>query len=361
MKISIIMPMYNAKKTVIYSANSVLLQDYPDLELLMVDDCSTDDTVEVVSEYFKDDSRVRVIRQEKNMGPAAARNRGIKEAKGKYITFVDSDDGMVGNGLRILAEAAEEYDADIVHTIGYFIPVEAPTRDDIMAVPKEKLLRYVSDADAPERPLLLTKDMGERIQSVKKGKFNGNVWGKLFRADFLREHHIEFSNLRMSEDTIFALECMLKAQTYVQIPECIILYRTFGDSLSRGNKNPAFFTKILDATIGGNILIEEKLRDIPWLREKPAELNSFLSFVSETMENIYIRPTYGIVGRCELEDDEGVNRVWSKYFKGNAEFVKKVFYDAHDVYPPVPDYFSGDVLMNECRKKLEVQNAEQKG
>lgn len=88
--ISIIVPVYNAEKFIRETIQSVLDQTYTDFELLLVDDCSRDKSVEVIESF--EDERVILLRQEQNAGAYAARNRGLKEAKGRYIAFLDSDD-----------------------------------------------------------------------------------------------------------------------------------------------------------------------------------------------------------------------------------------------------------------------------
>ncbi len=356
MKITVIMPVYNATKTVLYSVDAVLKQTHQDLEMLLVDDCSTDDSYKLCKEHFKDDERVRVIKQEKNQGPAAARNKGISLATGDYITFLDSDDGMRPDTLEKLAAAALKYDADVVHTVGNIIPVVSPTPDDVMSVPEERLLINVADVDAPGETRVLTDDIGERIDAFLAGKIKGNVWGKLFKKSFLTDNGIEFASLKMSEDTIYSLECLLKAKKYVQIPECLILYRMFGDSLSRGKKTPAFFAKILDATLGGNEVIMEKLKDIPYIKDHPEALEKIFTYVADAMENVYVRPAYRIVTREEIEKDEAIDKIWEKYFGGNAVLLRKSFYDAHDNYPPVMDYFSEVDFVSQCEEALKAQN-----
>ncbi len=88
--ISIIVPVYNAEKFIRETIQSVLDQTYTDFELLLVDDCSRDKSAEVIESF--EDARVILLRQEQNAGAYAARNRGLKEAKGRYIAFLDSDD-----------------------------------------------------------------------------------------------------------------------------------------------------------------------------------------------------------------------------------------------------------------------------
>lgn len=95
--VSVIMPSYNSSKYIRNSINSVLQQTYKDLELIIVDDCSTDDTVDVIKSY--DDDRIRFFQNKKNSGAAFSRNKALKEAKGKWIAFLDSDDIWVNEKL----------------------------------------------------------------------------------------------------------------------------------------------------------------------------------------------------------------------------------------------------------------------
>jgi len=88
--ISIIVPVYNVEKFIKETVASVLAQTYKDFELILVDDCSKDGSIEAIKSF--DDSRIILLRQEQNAGAYAARNRGLKEAKGRYIAFLDSDD-----------------------------------------------------------------------------------------------------------------------------------------------------------------------------------------------------------------------------------------------------------------------------
>ena len=90
--VSIIMPMYNAEKYIKESIKSVLNQTYEIWELLIIDDVSTDNSLEIVEEYVERDSRIKLFRLDENSGPAVARNVGIKNSIGDFISFLDSDD-----------------------------------------------------------------------------------------------------------------------------------------------------------------------------------------------------------------------------------------------------------------------------
>lgn len=98
--VSIVMPLYNTEKYVKSAIKSVLNQTFSNWELIVVDDCSTDESVKVASTLVEEDSRIKLIRLEENSGPAIARNSGIEIAKGKYLAFLDADDIWKPNKLK---------------------------------------------------------------------------------------------------------------------------------------------------------------------------------------------------------------------------------------------------------------------
>ena len=110
--ISVVIPLYNKEKTIRQSIKSVLSQSYRDIELIVVDDGSTDGSVSMVESI--DDSRLRLIKQD-NAGPSAARNTGAKEAKGEWTVFLDADDELCDDALLVMFRTTISYpDADIV-------------------------------------------------------------------------------------------------------------------------------------------------------------------------------------------------------------------------------------------------------
>ena len=90
--VSIIVPVYNAEKYIEFTINSVIEQSYNNWELLLIDDCSVDNSKSIIENYSKKDVRIKYYKQKKNSGPAVARNRGIDLAKGRYVCFIDADD-----------------------------------------------------------------------------------------------------------------------------------------------------------------------------------------------------------------------------------------------------------------------------
>ena len=113
LKVSIIVPIYNAQKTLERCIESILNQDFSDFELLLIDDGSKDDSGKICDVYAKKDHRVRVIHKE-NSGVSASRNLALQEAKGEYLQFLDADDWITPNATRLLVESLEQNHCDMV-------------------------------------------------------------------------------------------------------------------------------------------------------------------------------------------------------------------------------------------------------
>ena len=185
--ISVIVPVYNAEKYLHRCIDSILAQTYTDFELLLIDDGSKDKSGEICDEYARKDTRVRVFHQE-NGGVSSARNLGLDNAKGEWITFVDSDDYIEENFLKSFEG---NLDADLV--IGNM--VEPRGRGDII---KTLPCGYYSS-----------------IRSALKGQLQclglQAPWGKLFRNASLGNLRFD-ERMRVSEDTQFVYVYMSKAK-----------------------------------------------------------------------------------------------------------------------------------------------------
>lgn len=132
--VSIIVPLYNAEKFIWETVQSVINQTYKDFELLLVDDCSTDRSLAAAEAI--NDSRVRVIRQEQNAGAYAARNRGLSEAKGRYIAFLDADDKWEPTKLEDTLKFMEEKSAGFVFTSYEFADEKCVGTGKVVRVPE---------------------------------------------------------------------------------------------------------------------------------------------------------------------------------------------------------------------------------
>ena len=134
--ITVVMPNYNGHRFVEQAIDSVLSQTYQDFELFVVDDCSKDDSLQLIKRKAQSDSRIRVIALEKNAGVANARNVGIREAKGKYIALLDNDDLWTADKLERQLAIAEK-GADIVYCSYDFIDEQNNEIKKPFVVPKQ--------------------------------------------------------------------------------------------------------------------------------------------------------------------------------------------------------------------------------
>lgn len=192
--VSVIIPVYNVKPYIRRSVASVLNQTLRDIEVILVDDGSTDGCGKICDELADGDSRVRVLHQE-NRGLSAARNAGMECAHGKYLFFCDPDDLMKKNLLEDNFRLAEIHQADMV-VFGHGI-IDSPDIDP-EAVP------------AADLPVLEGVFMPEQLRRRFRDavSFSLTVWTRLYRRSFLEENHVRFTSQRVVEDAVFNLTCM---------------------------------------------------------------------------------------------------------------------------------------------------------
>ena len=141
--ISIIMAAYNAEKTIEQAINSVLSQTYPDFELLVVNDCSTDKTAMLAEAIVKKDDRVRLISNEKNSGVSYTRKHGLEEASGEWVAILDSDDAWAPEKLEKQIKLQKKTNADLLFTGSAFMDADGKPIDWYLAAPAEVTYRQL--------------------------------------------------------------------------------------------------------------------------------------------------------------------------------------------------------------------------
>ncbi|WP_395015914.1 glycosyltransferase family 2 protein [Robinsoniella peoriensis] len=189
MKVSVVIPAYNAENTVRMAIDSVVKQTYKNIELIVVDDGSQDDTGKIIDAIKETDERIKVIHIQ-NGGVSKARNAGIEICTGEYIAFVDSDDTMKSRMIEKMVEAMTE-EVDLV-CCGY----TTKTPDGVELFTQE-----------PEDRCWNKRNLYEGIGNLQDKKAFNVIWNKLFRLNIIKKHNIEMdSNVRMGEDFLFVVE-----------------------------------------------------------------------------------------------------------------------------------------------------------
>lgn len=209
--ISVVIPVYNVDKYLRQCLDSVIGQTYGNLEILVVDDGSTDKSAIICDEYAAKDNRIRVFHTA-NHGLSAARNYALDKAAGDYIAFLDSDDWLEPDAYTILLREALNTGADIVHFRFYQEFVNSTRK----SVGSEN--RFVVEGNELLRALLLEK------------KVSDDVWDKFYKASLFKT--VRYPEGRIFEDKATTYRLVRKSKKLVYLPDCLIHYRNRNNSLS---------------------------------------------------------------------------------------------------------------------------------
>lgn len=234
LKVSIIIPIYNAEKFLEQCLNSITAQTYRNIEIICIDDGSNDSSLKILDKYVEKDNRFIVLRQQ-NQGAAVARNKGIEIAKGKYIIFFDSDDYFNNDLINKALNKAEKYNADIV--IFKAIAFDSTTGRR----------RYLNDK-IDNYKMYFNKTFS--VDNVADNIFNSFLlapWNKFYRTDFIKENALYFQNIKRSNDIYFTTTSLVKAAKIILMNDVLTYYRKgINTNLQSGNdKSPLEFFKAL--------------------------------------------------------------------------------------------------------------------
>jgi len=233
---SIIIPAYNCEKTLSRALDSVISQSFNEWEVVVVDDGSSDKTLDVAVEYSKKDTRIKV-HHKVNEGVSAARNLGLENAVGKYICFLDADDELFGNALNVFNRTLNT-DIDIVCAGYSTIDIEGT------------LTTYVKE----DFEKILNRDEAIELMYISSPfPYLGYCWGKCFRSDIIKQFSLSFDeSIYFNEDRLFVTQYISCCNSIKFISESLYLYyhnpNSAMSSLSKGF-NPKFMTD-LDGFIG---------------------------------------------------------------------------------------------------------------
>ncbi len=223
--VSIVIPMYNAEDYIGKTIESLLIQDYENIEILVVDDGSKDHSLENAKKYEQIDSRVKVYHKE-NGGVSETRNYGIQCSKGFYIMFLDSDDYMEKNAISYMVSRCEAEDADSVVASRYEDYVDEG-RVDTYCI-KDAVYEIKSEKD---RLVFLAKH-------YLQNDIFCEVWNRLYKSDIVKNNQIIFSkDLKVGEDKLFNLIYLLYVNKIVASSEKLYHYRIYSNSTMGDDRN----------------------------------------------------------------------------------------------------------------------------
>lgn len=218
-KVSIIVPVYNAKDTIRRCVDSILGQDFTDFELILADDGSTDGSGAICDSYAQADPRVRVIHKE-NSGVSDTRNRGLAEAKGDYIQFLDSDDWITPEATKLFMRGMEHEDCDMV--IASFYRVIGK--------------RVSIKGDIQKEGLLSREDFADEMMDNPADFYYGVLWNKFFRREIIEKYHLRMDpRISWCEDFLFNLEYLVHCRNIYVLQAPVYYYvKTKGSLATQG-------------------------------------------------------------------------------------------------------------------------------
>ena len=316
-KITVIVPAYNAEAYIKKCIDSIMCQTFNDIQLVIINDGSTDNTDAICQSCCNADKRIIYIKTE-NKGAAIARNIGIEHSNAKWLCFVDSDDYLPQNALEMLYSNTDG--ADIV--IGDYYT------DDGFHIHHEKFFsENVSAADRQKDVWLIGNALGCPFYGARYSANVGVPWAKLYSRDFIENvqgRGIFFPPTARMQDTIFNINLFLLNPKLVYIDQCVYYYRIVGNSAVRRYR-PDFDT-VADSVLK---YLQKPVKEND--NDEIKELYTFkqLSLLLETIRLSYVHPQCGLKAKEKIEgikllcEDKSVDTVFKNCDKKLLSHTQK--------------------------------------
>jgi glycosyltransferase involved in cell wall biosynthesis len=250
-EVTIGIPVFNAEKYIRQTMDSVLAQTFVSIEFLILDDCCSDRSMDIIRDYQHQHPRgkdIRIVSQPQNMGVGKARNRLVDEAQGHFLYFIDADDTIVPNTIELLHEHANKYQAEIVYGSYEFV------ENDQILEKRYSFHQFSREGDFAQ----YAYRHYDGIQSP--------VWNMLIDINVFRHHHLRFQPINFWEDFTLTMDLPTYVNQVVLLPDITYRYYRHAGSLSRNHHREKIEkTEILE-TIQA---IEVVKRDSDRIKDKP--------------------------------------------------------------------------------------------
>jgi glycosyltransferase involved in cell wall biosynthesis len=269
--VSVIIALYNTEKYIGKCLDSILLQTFQDFEVIVIDDCSTDNGVEIVESYApKFNGRLLLTKMEKNSGNAGLpRNKGIMISRGEYIQFLDADDMLTETALEEMYDLAKKYNTDVVYCEKYLSAKEVDGDFVISEVCPDKA--QIQNPPYVNKPTFESEDLNERAEKISRRKFWVASWNKFIRRDFVLENELFFLHVQSAEDNIWTYCLLSYAKKFLRVPNLVYIRRFFGDSITVKKRTPQQKINFcLDSVVLGLKGIDELLSKNELLKTYPS-------------------------------------------------------------------------------------------
>ena len=313
--VSVIVPVYNVEIYIRQCVDSILKQTFQDFEIILVNDATPDKSFALCKELYGDNEKVRFISHEENRGLGEARNTGMKNARGKYICFVDSDDFILRNALENFYNAAEKTNAQVVHASGWY---ELNQDEPEPLLKKNLKLMWERDNQEGFLPFNVPYRLNRNWKAMDTWSM---AWLCFCRRDFLAENHIEFLPI-LSEDEPFAFALYSLAEKYYVLHKPLYVYRRRSGSIMKSTALDKF-PKGINTLLAAPLYIKKFLDRVPRFKGYDAWREGiirtcFIRFSPHTS------PYYRDLN-LTAEKDSIIEAALAPVFGENADFVKFFF------------------------------------
>lgn len=208
-KISIIIPVYNVEKYLEKCLESIINQSLKEIEIILINDCSLDGSLEIIKKYAQKDNRIILINKKENEGVSEARNSGIKIARGEYILCIDGDDWIEKECLKEMYEIAKRNEAEVV------------VSDFYLDYGNGNIIYQIDQKSETE--VFLEKN--ESIKNIFSGNGFPSIWNKLVKREIYEKNNIKFpSNISMGEDLLTVLSLIYSSTKIVKLNKAYLHY-----------------------------------------------------------------------------------------------------------------------------------------
>ena len=213
-KISVIMPAHNCASTVADAIASLQKQTHKDLEIIVIDDCSTDETYNVTADLAQNDQRIILLKTPKNLRAGGARNMGFEVMTGDWVTLLDADDWWEPNRVENMLKAAENYNVDVV--LDNLLIYDHVTK---------KIVGQTNFANS-RKPTALTQENIFVLDRPTRGRDAIGYSQPLIRTDFFVKHHFRYwCKYRTTEDFILLVDIVMAGARIIILPDAFYIYR----------------------------------------------------------------------------------------------------------------------------------------
>lgn len=228
---SIVMPVYNVRAYIIDALKCVKDQSCTDWELILVDDCSPDDSIELAMQFLKNDPKVTVVRHKKNQGLSAARNSGMSTAKGKYIWFPDPDDTYKLTLLEDAKKTLEKFDTPPLIMFGH----------EERWYNSNGKLSHCKEISNDRTRVLDTEEIRRNVLLYEENTQYGYAWNKIYSLNYLRFNNLSFKEIAYIEDIEFNINAFQNLDHLAILSGCYYSYAKRPSISLTGKYNAQFY------------------------------------------------------------------------------------------------------------------------